>query len=396
LNPFYLLWLYPAITGFVGLLFFLFRKATFGWVCWIFGIALTPFLQTYGRILMIEGGTPTLASMVFVATLEILVAGYVISYPFFPIPPFWMRRWVFLPLHSAIASVIVTDFVYWLFRIGDLVFGLFPPFWFFFIVSAWVFVEGIYRSRRLVVSLQPLPLPGIKERVRIAFLSDLHVGKVAGREEILRCIERVEEAKPDLIFLGGDFLTELVFRSLWEHALSPLARLPELAPTFAVFGNHDRHDAQALRETLERWGIVLVEGKVITFTRGKNTLKIGGVPFFFQPSRARQIMRELSLSDGPFICLLHDPFHWDPELLPPSSLTLSGHLHGGQIGIHTSRFHLSVLSLFRIRDAGLYERSGRYLYITPGAGFYGFPVRLGIPNTVSILELLPPTSSFTQ
>lgn len=384
-----LLWFYPLITGISGVVFFLLGKRSAGLISFIFGIALTPFLHTFGRILLMESGSRSIAGIAFFTALVILFSGYVITYTFLPLPPFWMRKGIFLPLHSAIASVIVTDFTYWLFRIGDLLFGFFPPFWFFPLVAVGIFAEGLYRSQKLVSEVRSFRLGGLKEPLRIAFASDFHVGKIAGKEEVIRCVDLIENSAPDLIFLGGDFLTELVFHPFWEPALSPLARLPRIAPTFAVLGNHDRHDAQALREILERWGIVLLEGKVATFPFRRNTIKIGGVPFFFQPSRVRRILRELPLDPGPAICLLHDPFHWDPQLLPQATLTLSGHLHGGQIGFHASRFHLSILSLFRIRDSGLFEKSGRFLYITPGAGFYGFPVRLGIPNAVTILELLP-------
>jgi predicted MPP superfamily phosphohydrolase len=86
--------------------------------------------------------------------------------------------------------------------------------------------------------------------------------------------------------------------------------------------------------------------------------------------------------------MLHDPsaFHH----VPPDEvdLTFSGHTHGGQVGLLSFGLDWTVLRGSRWPDHGLFARGSSRLYVHRGTGFYGFPLRVGVPAELSILELV--------
>ena len=85
--------------------------------------------------------------------------------------------------------------------------------------------------------------------------------------------------------------------------------------------------------------------------------------------------------------LLHDPsaFKHVPE--NDVDLTLSGHTHGGQVGLLSLGIDWTVLKRSRWPDHGLFARGRSLLYVHRGTGFYGFPLRVGVPGEASLLEI---------
>ncbi len=84
--------------------------------------------------------------------------------------------------------------------------------------------------------------------------------------------------------------------------------------------------------------------------------------------------------------MLHDPltFHYVP--VGDVDLTLSGHTHGGQLGLVSFGLDWTVLSRSRWPDHGLFAHGSNRLYVHRGTGFYGFPLRVGVPGELSVLE----------
>lgn len=194
---------------------------------------------------------------------------------------------------------------------------------------------------------------------------------------------------PDLALLPGDFLCEAVPEREWQPALEPLAELAARVPTFAVLGNHDRHAAEALRRQLAEWGIRVVEGEVVSLDLAGRHIEVGGVPWTWRRGQRRSLLEALPWSarqDATRLLLVHDPAAWDPGVVPEGTVAVAGHLHGGQVGYSRGAGHWSLLRPLRMRDFGLLNLAGRTLYVSRGAGFYGFPVRIGIPNEIALLE----------
>lgn len=254
-------------------------------------------------------------------------------------------------------------------------------------------LEGSRRSRDLIVQHVPLPdpVPG-HAPLRVAAMTDLHIGQWFDSGSTAERVARTLALTPDLVILPGDFLCEAVPARDWRPALEPLSALAARVPTFAVLGNHDRHAADALRQQLSEWGIQVVEGNVVRLTTAGRLVEVGGVPWTWRPQQRRENLTSLRWSDDPEatrLLLVHDPAAWNPSAVPVGTVAVAGHLHGGQVGWSRGRRHWSLLRPLRMRDFGLAQQLGRTLYVSRGAGFYGFPVRIGIPNEIALIELGP-------
>ena len=121
-------------------------------------------------------------------------------------------------------------------------------------------------------------------------------------------------------------------------------------------------------------------------------VQIVGSDYYRGEGRAEhleELMRRYPRREGHVrLLLLHDPsgFHE----VPPggADLTLSGHTHGGQVGLVSLGFNWTVLTRSSIPDHGLFGRGSNRLYVHRGTGFYGFPMRVGVPSEGSLLELV--------
>ena len=88
------------------------------------------------------------------------------------------------------------------------------------------------------------------------------------------------------------------------------------------------------------------------------------------------------------ILLLHDPSAF--PLLPEGEgdLVLSGHTHGGQLGLLDLGLDWTILSGLRaVPDHGFWGLGTNRLYVHRGNGHYGFPLRVGVPAEESVLRI---------
>lgn len=99
------------------------------------------------------------------------------------------------------------------------------------------------------------------------------------------------------------------------------------------------------------------------------------------------------------LLLSHDPSHWDHEVSSQDKYknihaTFAGHTHGFQFGIEIPKVGLkwSPSQFVYPHWAGLYKKENQYLYVNRGAGFLGYPGRLGIPPEITIIELVNQSS----
>ena len=85
--------------------------------------------------------------------------------------------------------------------------------------------------------------------------------------------------------------------------------------------------------------------------------------------------------------MLHDPLGFQHIAAGEIDLVLSGHTHGGQVGLVSLGFDWTVLSRSAWPDHGLFALGSNRLYVHRGTGFYGFPLRVGVPGEASVMEV---------
>jgi len=222
----------------------------------------------------------------------------------------------------------------------------------------------------------------------VAVVADLHAGAPWVRERgVERVVRAVQEARPDLIALLGDFVDPTVTGARSVAAYSVAERLSWLrAPlgVYAVLGNHDwLHTGSAMRRALDDAGVVVLEDES---RRVAEDLWVTGL--------ADATMREphvlaafAGVPEGPAVlCLAHDPDLF-PRVPARASLTLAGHTHGGQVNLPLVRRWVIPSQHGERYASGHVVEGGRHLFVSRGIGTSTLPVRLFAPPEIVILRL---------
>ena len=242
--------------------------------------------------------------------------------------------------------------------------------------------------------LAPHPHGSTREErpLRIVQITDPHLGPFMSVARLRRIAERAVKAEPDLVFLTGDFLTMESHGDpdLLLSALEPLRALP--GKVFACHGNHDHEAPAVVARALARNGITLLVDDSHEVETEAGHVQIVGMDFAFRDRAARlaRVCEQHPRQPGKTrIVLLHDPGAF--KHLPPGEgdLVLSGHTHGGQVGLLSLGLSWTFLRLFgdKIPDHGFWARGTDRMYIHRGTGHYGFPLRLGVPAEESVVRV---------
>ena len=235
------------------------------------------------------------------------------------------------------------------------------------------------------------PAPLAERPLRIVQIADPHLGPFQPVHRLRERIERLLAREPDLVCLTGDFLT-------MEGSGSPGALAEALAPLrpvaercFAIFGNHDHEASAEVRSALAANGVrLLVDEEVLVETAAGPVQILGADHRFREGARhLQELLARHPRRDGRLrLLLLHDPLRFRDVPKDEVDLTLSGHTHGGQVGLVSFGLDWTVLSRSRWPDHGLFAHGTGRLYVHRGTGFYGFPLRIGVPGEASLLELV--------
>ncbi|HYM59241.1 MAG TPA: metallophosphoesterase [Solirubrobacteraceae bacterium] len=245
--------------------------------------------------------------------------------------------------------------------------------------------------RRLVVRHVELRLPAWPvelDGLRVGVLADLHAGMpYMGVRAVRRAARALDVQRPDLVCLLGDYLDRraLLARSVDARAVArPLGAVRAPLGVLAVLGNHDWYAGGArISGALRDSGVTVLEDEA---RRVAPELWVTGVGD--HRTRGADVAHALAAvpSNAAVLLLSHDPDVF-PDVPARVALTLSGHTHGGQVGVPLLRRRF-IPSRFGERYAGGHvEEGGRHLYVTSGVGTSGLPVRLLRPPEVVILRL---------
>jgi predicted MPP superfamily phosphohydrolase len=253
---------------------------------------------------------------------------------------------------------------------------------------------GFWRRKRLVVERCDVVLADLAPAFadyRIAFLSDLHSSAVVPRTFLARAVSTALELQPDLVLLGGDYVSHSRrYAAGLVELLRPLAARDGV---FAVLGNHDHYvSAELVREVLAAAGVRELWNTSVLIRRGAATLAVGGVGDLRYDAIDFHATAAGLAEAVPRIVISHDPdvfAYWPPAVR--LDLMLSGHTHGGQA-------HLPLLgppyvpSQFGFRYlAGHFHVEGRQLYVSRGVGAITAPIRWRCPPEVTLVVLHPPS-----
>ncbi|MBW2453002.1 MAG: metallophosphoesterase [Deltaproteobacteria bacterium] len=247
----------------------------------------------------------------------------------------------------------------------------------------------LVRRRWLRVVTIDVPVAGLGtafDGYRIAQLSDLHVGSLCPPTWAERWVRIVNELDVDAVALTGDYVSSGV--TFHQAIAAALGRLQARDGVFAVMGNHDYFgDGEPLMTLLREGGVVLLRNEHVTVERNGDHFCLAGVDDRF--TERTDIAAALAGRDPdlPLIVLVHDPTAFLPLADRGAALVLCGHTHWGQLAVPGASRRFNYARLSQPFCAGRYERRGAQLYVTPGLGTTGPPLRIGTWPEITVLRL---------
>jgi predicted MPP superfamily phosphohydrolase len=229
-------------------------------------------------------------------------------------------------------------------------------------------------------------LPASFDGYRIAQISDLHCGPFADRARVDGWVAQVNRLEADLVAVTGDLIANgTTYVPVVAEALGHLRGRDGV---FACMGNHDYFtEGEIMATALERAGLSLLRNRGVSVARGGGLLYVAGV----DDTWTHRDDLDAALTDrpagAPVLLLAHDPALFPAAAERGVALTLSGHTHGGQLGVpfFAKRFNLAR-SITRF-TTGLYQKGTATLYVTRGLGTTGLPIRLFVPPEFTLITL---------
>lgn len=250
-------------------------------------------------------------------------------------------------------------------------------------------------QRRLQISRMELPLarwPRSGPRLKIAHISDLHIGTNLTAGELDAFVRQVNALGPDLIVVTGDILdanpTDIPI--FFPRLKALRARLG----VFACLGNHDRFAGPGVVAAglAEHTDIRLLRDEVVPLPLGATTLHVIGLN-----DRGRDWARGLHTDavlgrlrktlpdDEPCILLSHRPDIFPAAAALHVDLTLSGHTHGGQLALPFLPQRFNIARFITRFPCGRYVLGRSLLYVNRGLGVSAERIRLFCSREIALM-----------
>lgn len=345
---------------------------------------------------------------IIVGLAQAVFLGKVLVLPFLLIDDlFRLFRWV-LSFFGASSSDIQPEGISRLqflsrvgLAVGSLTFGAF----------VYGILRGAYNYQVRKVKLAIKDLPAEWEGLKIVQISDLHVGSFADASPVQKIVNLVNEQDADVVFFTGD-LVNYASKEV-EPYIDILKTIKSKTRVYSILGNHDygtymqwesdkemqdnfMHLLELQREKLG-WDLLMDEHRILD--RNGKKLAIIGVQYIghsLKFGKFGDLKKAYAGAETADIQLLlsHDPSHWDHEVSLKEEFsgihaTFAGHTHGFQFGIEIPGIKWSPSQYVYPHWAGLYKtKEQQQLYVNRGAGFLGYPGRLGISPEVSVFQLV--------
>ena len=210
-------------------------------------------------------------------------------------------------------------------------------------------------------------LPASFDGYRVAFLTDTHVASFMRRGFYREVVAQTLRFQPDLILLGGDFVTFERHIPLMAELLLTDLTAPD--GVYAVLGNHDYWaDADSVIAAMTARGVRFIVNRSLAIRRGDDEIALAGIDEIYRGTP--DIDNAFALVDPrkPCLVLSHHPDVVDLLDHRRADLLVCGHTHGGQIRVP---FFGSIVvpSRHEARYASGFHRQGSVLmYVSRGIG----------------------------
>ncbi len=260
----------------------------------------------------------------------------------------------------------------------------------------WGYVVGQRRVRVDRVDLPMHRLPEALSGLRVAHITDLHIGQQLRAAQLAGFVERVNALDADLVAITGDLFD--FDPAFIDEGCAELARLRARYGVFAILGNHDvytgadavaaglaRHGGvRLLRDTYER---LEIRGETL-YVLGIDDPGRGWHGRRLESPALERLAGELP-KDAARLLLMHRPGYFEQVARLGLPAALAGHTHGGQVSLPRPAHQHNISRLMTRWTRGRFVLDDSVLYVSRGLGMAGPPIRLNCPREIALLRLTP-------
>jgi predicted MPP superfamily phosphohydrolase len=255
------------------------------------------------------------------------------------------------------------------------------------VIWAVVAYGSFVAPRALVVRHESVTIgEGAHDRtVRIALVSDTHLGGYRFQHDAARLVEAINAEEPDLVLLLGDIASTLD----GVRMLKPFSGLRSRYGAYGVLGNWDYGaGAVDIRRGVESQGIEIMTNEAYQAVPGDDALWIAGVDDVEFGSPDLDAALDEVPEGAAVILASHNPDIAHPAEKAGVDLLVAGHTHGGQIRLPgIGSVPPLPTKLGRRYDKGMFEIGPMRMFLTSGAGESGPRARLFDPPEIVILTV---------
>jgi hypothetical protein len=260
--------------------------------------------------------------------------------------------------------------------------------------AGWLLYAREVETRRVEVKPVKLALPRLAadfDGYRLIQIGDFHLDDWSKPERLHRIVEKVNEQRPDLVAITGDFASYSAREFDAERLIEALRALEARDGCVAILGNHDYlTNVELVRRCIREGGVGELINGVRTLRRGGAALHVAGIDDVMEGnSRLDRVLGELP-EEGAAILLAHEPDFADVSSATGRfDLQLSGHSHGGQVAVPFLR-RLVLPPLSQRYTRGLYDVRGMIQYTNRGIGFVNKRLRFLCRPEITVFTLRSP------
>ncbi|MCX7708539.1 MAG: metallophosphoesterase [Clostridia bacterium] len=227
-------------------------------------------------------------------------------------------------------------------------------------------------------------IPEAFNGTKIVFVSDIHHSKDLSLNRVNALVKRINDMKPDMILLGGDYANRIAYS---EKCIEALDELKAPMGVYGVLGNHDHWAGVVkVKEFFSKTNIKLLDNSSLWLEKGDARIKLGGAGDFWTDKQdINKTIHDVNEKDYA-ILLCHNPDFVEQIRTNKVDLVLSGHNHGGQVTFFGLWAKTSSKYGMKYRT-GIVETEYTKVLVSNGIGTVFYPMRFWAWPEINVITL---------